>query len=60
MRFLWESYSWCMELKMRRREFLKIILTGAFFPLLAKKAFSENKYDVKLKKAMFWKKVDSK
>ncbi len=45
---------------MGRREFLKIILTGAFFPFLAKKAFSENKYDVKLKKAMFWKRVDSK
>jgi hypothetical protein len=44
---------------MRRREFCKLLLSGAFFALFTKRADAEKKQSEKpLKEAMFWKRVD--
>jgi hypothetical protein len=43
---------------MKRREFLKLFISGAFFALFSKKAKAEEKSEDKLKEAMFWRRVD--
>jgi hypothetical protein len=43
---------------MKRREFLKLFISGAFFALFSKKAKAEKKPEKPLKEAMFWRRVD--
>jgi hypothetical protein len=43
---------------MKRREFLKLFISGAFFALFSKKANAEKKPEKLLKEAMFWRRVD--
>jgi len=43
---------------MKRREFLKLCLSGAFLALFSKKSKAEKKSEHKLKEAMFWKRLD--
>jgi hypothetical protein len=43
---------------MKRRYFLKLLLLGSFFSFFSKKASAVRKPPMKLKEALFWKKVD--
>jgi hypothetical protein len=42
----------------QRRDFLRTILLGTFFSFFSKKIKAEKKPEEKLKKAMFWKRLD--
>jgi hypothetical protein len=44
--------------KMKRRDFLRILLLGGVFALLGKKVKAEKKPDTNLKEAIFWRKID--
>jgi len=45
---------------MKRRDFLRILLFGAIFSLFGKQVKAEKKPDtMKLKEAMFWRKIDN-
>jgi hypothetical protein len=43
---------------MKRRDFLKIFLLGGFFSHFTRKANAEKKTEEKLRKAMFWRRLD--
>jgi len=43
---------------MKRREFLKLCVSGIFLVLFSEKSNAEKKPEKPLKEAMFWKKVD--
>ncbi len=43
---------------MKRREFFKLLIAGAFLTLRGKKSDAKEKPKVPLKEAMFWKRLD--